>query len=53
MGHSVPGIIGTRETTAGFIRSWQRHTGATSALRLEDGFPEWAAERLPVERAGS
>lgn len=22
-----------------------------TAVRLEDGFPEWAAERLPVERA--
>lgn len=21
-----------------------------SAVRLEDGFPEWAAERLPVQR---
>jgi rhodanese-related sulfurtransferase len=23
-----------------------------AAVRLEDGFPEWAAERLPVDRAG-
>ncbi|MGV9450203.1 GNAT family N-acetyltransferase [Streptomyces sp. NPDC003635] len=33
IGHPVPGIIGTRETTTGFVRSWQRHTGANSALR--------------------
>ncbi|MCM1969895.1 GNAT family N-acetyltransferase [Streptomyces sp. G1] len=33
VGQPVPGIIGTRETTSGFVRSWQRHTGATSALR--------------------
>ncbi|WP_328872101.1 GNAT family N-acetyltransferase [Streptomyces sp. NBC_00287] len=33
VGHSVPGIIGTRETTTGFVRSWQRHTGAAAALR--------------------
>ncbi|MGW5638401.1 GNAT family N-acetyltransferase [Streptomyces sp. NPDC003832] len=32
-GHPVPGIIGTRETTTGFVRSWQRHTGAAAALR--------------------
>ncbi len=33
VGHPVPGIIGTRETVTGFVRSWQRHTGATAALR--------------------
>ncbi|MEU9730710.1 GNAT family N-acetyltransferase [Streptomyces sp. NPDC048002] len=32
-GHPVPGIIGTQETTTGFVRSWQRHTGAAAALR--------------------
>ncbi|MEV0177374.1 GNAT family N-acetyltransferase [Streptomyces sp. NPDC050803] len=32
-GRPVPGVIGTRETTAAFLASWQRHTGATASLR--------------------